>query len=188
MAKSREEYNAYMKDYMNRRYQQRRDVALSLLGGKCVKCGTTQGLELDHIDRETKLFTLAKSWNVPMERFLSEVRKCQLLCDPCHNQKTLREKGQLPANGTHGTLSAIAYCKPICDLCRTVRNKWNREWKAKRRGTVPKLSAKHGEQRMYQRGCRCDLCRAANTRKARKFRESKMSLGSSPMLDSAPDF
>ncbi len=80
--------------YMLRRYHQRRNDAISFLGGKCVDCGTTEGLQFDHIDRSKKSFWIARMWNVAKARFWEEVRKCQLLCQDCHTNKTLRDLGR----------------------------------------------------------------------------------------------
>ena len=44
--RNREEYNAYMRDYMLRRYHQRREAALIQLGARCVRCGSTEKLEM----------------------------------------------------------------------------------------------------------------------------------------------
>lgn len=46
MRKSKEEYNAYMRKYMLERYYRRKAEAIIALGGKCVKCGSTDNLEL----------------------------------------------------------------------------------------------------------------------------------------------
>ena len=37
--------------------RKRRDELRAELGGKCVKCGTTEDLEFDHIDAKTKTWT-----------------------------------------------------------------------------------------------------------------------------------
>ncbi len=65
-----------------KRLQEMRDK----LGNKCVKCGTTKNLEFDHIDPKTKCFNVnpQDSW----EKTLPELYKCQLLCKPCHLEKT----------------------------------------------------------------------------------------------------
>lgn len=82
------DYNAYMKDYMLARYHERRAEALALLGGFCVRCGSDEDLNFDHIDRDTKAFPISKLWSVSRVRFLSEIAKCQILCVPCHKEKT----------------------------------------------------------------------------------------------------
>ena len=65
------------------------DEAVIMLGGSCVVCGATEGLQIDHLDPDQKSFTLGKLWSASQERFLDELSKCQLLCDDCHKVKTL---------------------------------------------------------------------------------------------------
>lgn len=122
-----------MRAYMLRRYRARTELARFALGGRCVECGSTENLEFDHKDNITKSFEIAHSWNTSALRFWREISKCQLLCDRHHNEKTIREKGQSSAIGTHGTISAVRYCRPICDLCRAARNRCNREYKRRKR-------------------------------------------------------
>ncbi len=105
-----------MRVYMLRRYNERMLEARTLLGGKCIKCGEVNDLELDHINPKTKLFTIGQMWSVRKELFDIEVKKCQLLCKRCHEEKTLLDKGQKSGKNTHGTLSSYRYCK--CDVCK----------------------------------------------------------------------
>ena len=80
-----------------RRWQNRRQM-VSLLGGKCTKCG------IDDIDVLTfhhctgkKSFNLSNNWqSLSINSLTEEVKKCQLLCFNCHikhhapeNQKRL---------------------------------------------------------------------------------------------------
>lgn len=61
--------------------------------GPCVKCGSDKDLEIDHIDWRTKVSNRVWSWSE--QRRVSELSKCQVLCRPCHKQKTkidLRER------------------------------------------------------------------------------------------------
>lgn len=117
--KTRKDYNEYMRDYMLRRYHERMNQARAFLGGKCAKCGDVNDLELDHIDRSTKSFTIGSLWSVNKEKFWAEVRKCQLLCLKCHAEKTLVDLGQKSAKLTHGTLSSYRYCK--CPDCKKAK-------------------------------------------------------------------
>ncbi len=80
--------NDKMNEYMKNRWLKRRAKAIAYLGGKCSSCSATEGLEFDHIDSETKLFTIAKGSSFSEERFWAEVDKCQLLCNDCHVAKS----------------------------------------------------------------------------------------------------
>lgn len=61
-----------MRKYMLARYHKRRAEAIRKLGGKCVKCGSEENLEIDHIDPTTKSFEISKLWNVSKEVFDAE--------------------------------------------------------------------------------------------------------------------
>lgn len=116
-------------------HQQRMSALIAQLGGCCVYpgCARTDGLEIDHIDPKTKLFTLSdimnRSWTVIQE----EVKKCQLLCKTHHAEKTVLDRGQLPAKGTHGTVTAAKYCKPRCAACREACRIAQQKWRASRK-------------------------------------------------------
>lgn len=51
----------------------------------CVKCGSDERLELDHIDPALKVSHRIFSWSE--SRRLAEIAKCQILCHDCHVQK-----------------------------------------------------------------------------------------------------
>lgn len=118
--------NEYMREYLRTRYHERRQLAYSLLGGRCERCGATSNLEFDHIDPSSKTMSFSRMALVSMANFLEELSKGRLLCDPCHNLKTLSDKGQVPARGTHGTLAAYRYCR--CELCRKAKRDWSRTY------------------------------------------------------------
>jgi len=121
--KNKEEYNTYMRKYHLKRYRRLRNEAITFLGGKCVKCGSTEKLELDHINKDDKEIEVSKMLSVSLDRFWKEVKKCQLLCKGCHLDKTIVERGHKIAKGTHGTLSSYRYCK--CELCKKAHRDWS---------------------------------------------------------------
>lgn len=123
--------NEYMRAYMLRRYNRRMQEARSKLGNRCVRCGATKDLQLDHKDRETKSFTIGRMWSVSEQRFEMELSKCQLLCRTCHEEKTLLDKGQVSGKVTHGTLSSYRYCK--CDACKLAKSNYNKLPRVKNR-------------------------------------------------------
>ena len=124
------DYNRYMREYMARRYEERKKRALALLGNRCIQCGSSEDLQFDHREREGKSFTLCRYLAGCSEvRFLEELAKCQLLCERCHTDKTIKEVGRSPARGTHGTESSYRYCK--CDLCKQAIRDAQRRRRAK---------------------------------------------------------
>jgi 5-methylcytosine-specific restriction endonuclease McrA len=117
---------------MLERYHQRRANAVKKLGGQCVKCGSQEKLDIDHIDPLKKSFTIGERMAAaPMTQLAGELAKCQLLCRKCHTTKTVTELGRKLARGTHGTLASYRYCK--CDLCREAWNKYHRDLKRNKR-------------------------------------------------------
>lgn len=64
------------------RHQFLRENALKELGGKCVRCGTIENLEFNHIDPSLK--TQEASTKTGLRQ--KEYQKCELLCKPCHRQ------------------------------------------------------------------------------------------------------
>lgn len=65
-------------------------MAISLLGGKCIKCNSPDNLQFDHIDPATKAFNIT-AWTRPLEEWMAELQKCQLLCYSCHKAKSAEE-------------------------------------------------------------------------------------------------
>lgn len=140
---TREEYNKYMREYHIKRYHAIRQRAIKLLGGKCIKCGSKEKLQFDHVDKNGKKFNVSMWLSKTLGDFWEEIKKCQLLCQKCHIEKTVLERGQKLARGTHGTLSAYRYCK--CDLCKKAHQEHyeaysknhKRIWRNGKRITVP---------------------------------------------------
>lgn len=114
------------------RYHERMGAAREQLGGRCVTwwCGATENLELDHIDPETKCFTLSSNWGLPEDVWQEELAKCQLLCRPCHELKTASEN---PVSEEHGTWAWVRWRKCKCEECRDFANAYSREYKRKKR-------------------------------------------------------
>lgn len=113
--------NEYMREYMLKRYHERRKQAVEILGGKCVVCGTTAQLEIDHIDRLTKTMDLGKLWSCAKKRYFEELKLCQLLCKAHHEIKSAKE-----ASVEHGQgLTGKRNCR--CEICKPLKNKYQRE-------------------------------------------------------------
>lgn len=58
-------------------------------GKVCVECGSTENLELDHLDPATKVTHAIWSWST--ERRERELAKCRPLCQECHKKKSAGE-------------------------------------------------------------------------------------------------
>lgn len=106
------------------RYWERRRYSIERLGGACVKCGATENLQLDHIDKFQKSFNITAFWSISLEKYDKELEKCQLLCKSCHKIKTDEEKdwGTLGYGPTHHGTASMYRTGCRCRECRLAYN------------------------------------------------------------------
>ena len=90
--RNKERYQEYQKKYRENLYKERKKLIFDLLGNKCVKCGSIDNLEIDHIDPHLKLFDVLNYILANIDKLTNEIKKCQLLCYDCHKEKTKIEK------------------------------------------------------------------------------------------------
>lgn len=115
------------------RYRQTMDEAIDLLGGHCAKCGSVEGLEFDHIDPATKLFSISAKAARGMQAIEGELAKCQLLCLSCHRSKNSVDMAAMVKRNEHGGgLHGIKRCK--CALCHERRLQTQNERRREKRG------------------------------------------------------
>jgi hypothetical protein len=156
--------NEYMRTYMLNRYHERRAEALALLGGKCAKCGTTDDLQIDHIDPATKTMSISGMWSCSYERYLRELKLCQLLCREHHRKKTAQEQSIPHGGGKTGKKNCM------CELCGPLKRQYARE----RSNSKPRPPChQHGTPSRYASGCRCDDCREMQRNRMRDYRAQK---------------
>ena len=105
-----------MSEYIRAWRERRRKLAYEKLGGKCAKCGEVGGLEFDHIDPTTKMYSIAAIWTASKTIFESEITKCQLLCIDCHKNKTASERPP-SSPPKHGELDTYIKHKCRCQPC-----------------------------------------------------------------------
>jgi hypothetical protein len=104
---------------------------IDLLGGKCERCGATEGLQFDHRKPNKKEFRISNRIDAPEDILLKEVMKCVLLCAKCHRDKTreLGEHGQPKAR--HGTLHMYKHYGCRCKKCKKRMSEYNKERRMK---------------------------------------------------------
>ncbi len=80
--------------------------------GPCVRCGSVDRLELDHVDPSIKEKTWHHAlWSWRQEKREAELAKCQALCYSCHKAKHAAQ--YTVAHGASGYLSR----KCRCEIC-----------------------------------------------------------------------
>jgi 5-methylcytosine-specific restriction endonuclease McrA len=112
---------SYMRNYMKERYHRRRKQAIELLGGKCAHCGTSEALEVDHIDPALKTMTVTRMYSMSEPKFLAELAKCQLLCNTHHVEKSKAEREVPHGGGASGKRNCP------CIPCKTRKAEYQRE-------------------------------------------------------------
>lgn len=96
----------------------------------CVRCGSSDDLQLDHIDPSTKVDH--KVWNWSQTRREIELAKCQVLCADCHKVKTHMEDENRPKMA-HGTDTMYSKGRCRCDECKLARKKAKAATRRKRK-------------------------------------------------------
>ena|ERR1700722_1685199 len=88
--------------------------------GPCNLCGSNFRLEVDHVDRQSKVSHRVWSWKE--SRRIEELSKCQVLCYSCHKKKHA---------APHGAFRRYkSGCR--CDLCRSANRDHTREARRRR--------------------------------------------------------
>jgi hypothetical protein len=80
-------YKAWRNAARRRSIDKRKKMAVDLLGGKCEICGYSKciaALTFHHKSGEVKDSDVSKMYDRPLSEFLSEVNKCNILCQNCH--------------------------------------------------------------------------------------------------------
>ncbi len=126
-----------------RHYYKTRSRLIALLGAKCKICNSTEELQFDHIDPNTKEFDIAsKTRSYAYHKLEREAEKCQLLCRSCHLDKTKGEAGYLKRwtnkpKLIHGTVNTYRKHKCRCGIC--IRGYYFERSKEYHNGPVAKL-------------------------------------------------
>ena len=73
--------------YQRKWIKDRRDVWVHE-NGPCQQCGSSDRLEVDHIDPTTKSMQVRSIWSRRLDVREAELAKCQVLCFDCHLAKS----------------------------------------------------------------------------------------------------
>jgi 5-methylcytosine-specific restriction endonuclease McrA len=117
-------HRQYHRDYQRQWIADRRQEWIDA-HGPCA-CGSTDGLEVDHIDPEQKAMEVSAIWSRRAEVRAVELDKCQVLCRPCHEKKTFKDR-HVPRQ--HGTVRMYKRGKCRCAECRQANTDYRRQLK-----------------------------------------------------------
>lgn len=118
--KDKEQQRKFQRDWLARK------KAEFYLGKTCVRCGSSEKLEIDHVDPKLKVSHNIWSWSD--ERRNTELNKCQILCHTCHWKKTRNDNGWWL---THGTVTGYQSYNCKCIECKAAYAKYKREYRAR---------------------------------------------------------
>lgn len=123
----------YYREYQRRRYHERRTDAIQILGGKCIFCGSTEELEIDHIVADTKIYEFTYITKLSYANFLKHLQDCWLLCHECHAEKTriCKDKGIVDHGGG---ISGKKNCK--CELCKAKMAEYMHDYHIRRKQKI----------------------------------------------------
>lgn len=185
MSKQSESENKYREKQANS-YRKFRKWALDFLGGKCLVCGSTEDLHIDHIDPKQKEYKISQLHSHKKEKQIRELNKCQILCKEHHIEKTLLMRDNKYNFSINENIHGSGYMY-VVKGCRCLRcSAWHYLYKKKRVQYKDVLTSDHlieyeNRQRKYLKDIvhgtrggylkegrlgldRCDACKAANTR------------------------
>ena len=128
-----------MEDLNRKRKRQREWVAKRrknwfAANGPCRGCGSSENLEMHHIDRTEKEEHRIFSWSKARREV--ELVKCVVLCHSCHRKETNKQVGtRRPVNHIHGTQTEYRRgCR--CEPCRTAKYEAIKHERMKKQATV----------------------------------------------------
>lgn len=104
--RTKEAQRLYQLEWMKKR----RQAWIDSQGGACNECGSTDQLEVDHVDPATKSMQPTAIWSRKESVRVEELAKCQVLCHDCHLDKTLAA-----VTWTHGRTGYSKGCR--CEVC-----------------------------------------------------------------------
>lgn len=116
-----------MREYQRRWLSERRREWLAE-NGPCVRCGSSENLQVDHIKPGTKVDHKVWSWSEARRK--KELAKCQVLCRKCHIKKSM-ECGERRV-AQHGGPQMYQHYKCRCDLCRAWKSESDKKYRKRK--------------------------------------------------------
>ncbi len=133
-------YLKHQKEILNQfniDYRKCKKEIFEYLGGKCSECGCTncEQLEFHHIDPSSKEFVISdclprKNWKTNT-KLMNEIKKCTILCVPCHDKITLQliQNGEIKNISRYGELNGRAKltAQQVIEIFENINNLSERE-------------------------------------------------------------
>lgn len=112
----------YMRNYQRAWIAERRNSWIKE-NGPCRGCGSDENPEVDHINPQTKEIPIRSVWSRRKEIRDKELAKCQVLCKPCHNAKTIL---QFTRPISHGKRNSYQKYGCRCTGCKDAYSIWRK--------------------------------------------------------------
>lgn len=95
--------------------------AINILGGKCIKCNDENIFHLcfHHREKEEKEEKIQKMKTIRWSKILSEIKKCDLLCENCHQE--LHDQNIEGWTRTNKRIY-LEYKRQECEICKYKKN------------------------------------------------------------------
>jgi hypothetical protein len=122
----------YMREYMANRYHQKRKEVIDRLGGRCIRCGSTEGpFHLDHKNASKKTMRASDLHSVNDKRFESELKNLQVLCEDCYHIKSFEnwDYSKRTPKVTHGSYWFYRKYRCRCPACVKAYTEKQKEWR-----------------------------------------------------------
>lgn len=119
----------YGREYMKKRYHQKRQELIDKLGGKCVRCSKTNDLHLDHINKKKKSIRMSDIHSVADAKVQKEIKNIQILCKDCHKDKTKEAWDFSTSKPKHGTYWMYRKHNCRCNKCAKAYKEARARWR-----------------------------------------------------------
>lgn len=124
---TREQQREYQREWL----RSRRTAWITSRGGACERCGSTEDLEVDHIEPSSKSMNPTMIWSRAAHIREAELAKCQVLCGPCHKSKT---KAAVLVQYEHGEYLMYTERKCRCVPCKNAWRNYYQSYRARKAG------------------------------------------------------
>ncbi len=131
---------AERKEYLRvfqREWLARRRARWLIENGPCAQCGSSESLEIDHVDRTQKISH--RVWGWKPERRAAELLKCQVLCYACHKKKTILENRTVSDDTFRQVIALVRMGMSERRACREIGLNRNTFASCKKRGSRKEL-------------------------------------------------